>query len=323
MVLGIEHMNSNQHLSLDAALAGVIGDGGSPNPSACLDGIAGATSGTRMFKDMAASEYHADRDALSCSLMKPLLTSPAHFQASLAVCGTSSRAKDFGSALHVLLLQPELAGQELAVFHGNADGRKKEYQEFLLANCEKLVLDEPTFALARQVVEKIRRTMFKGRPLGKFIDESIPEATIYFTEPTTGLRMRVRVDAYHPELNFDLKSTRHGAVNLFARDAVDLHYDLQAFMYSLARAMFEGTTSARPFVFIATETTAPHSVSTLTAGENFMANGLRKFQSCAATFKACTEAGLWPDLGRDDVLEIEPWQQFSDKQGWRQALAVS
>ncbi len=316
-------MNSDCTISLDEALASVMGlaGGGAPAHAAVVDGQAGATADTLLFRQMPAHVYHADRDALSCSMMKPLLVSPAHFQASLAAFGNSSRAKDFGTALHVLLLQPELAGQELAVFSGHADGRSKVYQEFVADNSDKLVLDEPTFALARQVVVKIAETPYKGRALGKFIEESIPEATIYFTEPTTGLRMRVRIDAYHPDITFDLKSTRHAIMRAFARDAIEFDYDLQAFMYSLGRAMFEGTKEPKPFVFIATESTAPHSVSTLAAGSTFMENGLRKFQACAGAFKACTDARMWPDLGRDDVLDIEPWQQFSEKQSWRTALA--
>lgn len=314
---------SDTTIPLDEALAGALGLTGRVGDAAAhevVDGIAGATADSRLFKDLPAHIYHADRDALSCSMMKPLLISPAHFQASLATYGTSSPAKDFGSALHVLLLQPHLAGQELAVFSGTASTRSNEFKEFVASHPEKLTLDEPTFALAGRVVTKIKETPYKGRQIGRFIEESIPEATIYFTEPTTGLRMRVRLDAYHPDISFDLKSTRHAIMRAFARDAVDFHYDFQAFMYSLARAMYEGRTEPQPFVFIATENTAPHSVSTFTAGPAFMENGLRKFQACAAAFKACTAAGLWPDLGRDDVIDLEPWQQYSDQQGWRSAL---
>lgn len=180
---------------------------------------------------------------------------------------------------------------------------------------------EPTFARGRRVAEKIASTQYKGRPLQRFIEESLTEATIYFTEPTTGLRMRVRLDAFHPDISFDLKSTRHGTARAFLRDAVDMAYDLQAYMYSLARCMYEGRKVAPPFVFIAAESTAPHSVSTLEAGENFMGNGALKFKACAAAFKACTQTGYWPDLGVDAVLELEPWQQFAANTGWQAGLA--
>jgi len=44
--------------------------------------------------------------------------SPAHFQACLVALPKDSPAKDFGSLVHLLLLQPHLVGQELAVYPG-------------------------------------------------------------------------------------------------------------------------------------------------------------------------------------------------------------
>lgn len=283
--------------------------------------IPGYAQDSFMFKALPAHQYHADRDALSCSLMKPLLVSPAHFQAGLAACEKPSPAKTFGSMLHLLLLQPELAGQELAVYPGIAEARSKPFAEFSALHVDKLVTDEPTFANARRLVQKVSDTKYKGRPLGRFIEEAIPEATIYFTEPTTGLRMRVRLDILHPDISFDLKSTRHAGARAFARDAVDLDYDLQAFMYSLGRCLFEGTEVPKPFVFIAAENAEPFSVSTLSASSAFMGNGSTKFQACAAAFKACTATNYWPDLSCDGELEIEPWQQYSYKSGWQAAIA--
>lgn len=295
--------------------------GGLPVQSAdpALPGQAGDSC---LFKNLPSHEYHADRDALSCSLLKPLLVSPAHFQAGLVAASRASRAMDFGSLVHLLFLQPRAAAQELAVYPGVAD-RTDNFKDFEAEHCDRLVVDEPTFARGRRVAEKLAQTTYKGRPLQRFIEESVTEATIYFTEPVTRLRMRARIDAYHPDITFDLKSTRHGSMRAFARDAVDMDYDLQAYMYSLARCMYEGRTTAPPFVFIAAESTAPHSVSTLEAGENFMGNGALKFKACAAAFKACTDTGLWPDLGTDSVLELEPWQQFSASSGWQLGLAAT
>ena len=306
-------------LSSPVAFAQALGGFSVPPPDPALPGLVGDSC---LHENLPAHEYHADRDALSCSLLKPLLISPAHFQAGLVAASRSSRAMDFGTLVHLLFLQPRAAAQDLAVYPGVAD-RSSAFADFEAAHCDRLVVDEPTFARGRRVAEKLASTKYKGRPLQRFMEESVTEATIYFTEPVTRLRMRVRIDSYHPEITFDLKSTRHASMRAFARDAVDMDYDLQAYMYSLARCMYEGRTTAPPFVFIAAESSAPHSVSTLEAGENFMGNGALKFKACAAAFKACTDTGLWPDLGTDSVLELEPWQQFSASSGWQTGLATA
>ena len=54
--------------------------------------LAGAEADSLLFPNLPADEYHADRDALSCSLLKPLLVSPAHFQAALVAPPKNSPA---------------------------------------------------------------------------------------------------------------------------------------------------------------------------------------------------------------------------------------
>jgi hypothetical protein len=298
---------------LNPALAAATGAPETPTPGASPDSL--------LFRNLPAHAYHADRDALSCSLLKPLLISPAHFLTALAACEKKSNARDFGSLVHLLVLQPELVGSEVAVYPGPSD-RTNAFKEFEDLHPGKLVVDEPTFANARRLSAKIMETRFRGRSLGRFIEEAQREVTIYFTEPATGLRMRVRIDINHPEFTFDLKSTRHAVARLFARDAVAFDYDLQAFMYSLGRCLFDGTEKAKPFIFIAAENDDPFSVSTFEASSNFIGNGSLKFQACAAAYKACSASGFWPDLSCESTLDIEPWQQFSAKQGWQGNLAA-
>lgn len=274
-----------------------------------------------LFPKLPACIYHADRDALSCSMLKPLLTSPAHFQASL-VKTSSSSAKDFGSLVHLLLLEPELVGGELAVYPGVGNGRDRGFKAFLEANSHRLAVDEPTLADARRLVQKIAATRYRGRALIKFIEESKTECSMYFTEPTTKLRLRVRFDAYHPDISFDLKTTRRGDTAGFTADAVDLHYDLQAYMYSLARRAFEGTAAMVPLVFISAETNEPNSVCTHMAGETFLENGAAKLQECLATYQACTMVNHWPDLSCHTTLEIAHSQQFRPGWEWREGTAT-
>jgi hypothetical protein len=304
----------DQWISLDEALKDVRAF--AQLASTAYESRAGTADESVMFPKLPAHIYHADRDALSCSMLKPLLISPAHFQASLVTASNSSSAKDFGSLVHLLLLEPELISTEVAVYPGVGSGRDRDYKAFLANNSHRLAIDEPTLALARRLVQKVASTLFRGRPLVRFIEESMTECSVYFTEPVTGVRLRVRFDAYHPEFSFDLKTTRHATPAAFSRDAIDLGYDLQAYLYSLARSAYEGT-KAPPFVFITAETAAPNSVCVHTAGSTFLENGAAKLQECLATFKACTTVVHWPDLSCQTTLEINHWQQFVPGQEWR------
>ena len=311
--------NQMDWISLDDALGGIRTLAGLAVGAYVSE--AGKEAESVLFRDLPASVYHADRDALSCSLLKPLLTSPAHFQAALVAQQKASPAKDFGSLVHLLVLEPQHLAREVAVYPDVANARDRDYKVFACANSHRIVVDEPTFNSARRLAHKVATTRFRGRPLAHFIEESMTECSIYFTEPVTGLRLRVRFDAYHPEISFDLKTTRHATPVEFARDAVALSYDMQAYMYSLARSRFEGTSSPAPFVFISAETGIPFSVCTHLAGNTLMENGEAKLRECLTTFKACTLVRHWPDLSCHTTLDIQPWQQYQSGDHWRSALS--
>ncbi|MFC6281169.1 PD-(D/E)XK nuclease-like domain-containing protein [Polaromonas aquatica] len=253
-------------------------------------------------------------------MLKPLLESPAHFQANLLSLNKATKAMDFGSLVHGLVLEPHLIGNEFSIYPGIADGRASEYKAFLTKHASRMVVDEPTFARARRLAEKILHRIVFGRAFGDFVNEGTPEASIYVEEPTTGLMLRTRLDLYHPEHSFDLKTTRHGTINAFIRDAVDMHYDFQAFMYTIARSLYEGRSTPAKFVFIAAETEAPNSIHQITAGQSFMSNGAKKFQEVLSVYSACMQTGFWPDSSGNAEAEIEPWQSFSGKSDWKAAL---
>lgn len=287
------------------------------------EGEPGRLGKSTLFRDLPAEIYHSDRDYLSCSMLKPLLDSPANFLAALTVTQKPSDARDFGTLVHGLVLEPQKVNADFAVYPGIYDGRSKDYKEFVAANPGRLVVDEPTFSRGRSLADRVLSRVVRGRPFGDFVREGIPEASIYFEEPTTGAKLRIRVDLLHPEVNFDLKTTRRPDVKTFLRDAIDMHYDLQGFMYTLGCALHEGTDQGRDFVFVAVETEAPHSISTVTldAGCSMLSNGAKKFQEVLTLYHACKKVGLWPDLSGDVRGEIDHWQAYEPRTDWRAMLA--
>lgn len=262
-----------------------------------------------LIEGLPDDEYHADKAALSCSMLKPLLLSGAHFQLALTEDHCPTDAMELGTLVHLLALQPGRFNDEYVVYPGISDLRDKDYKEYK-AKHTRNVIDYRELKLATTIVEQLRNRTYKGRAIGQFIDESITEATIYVTEPNTGLRLRIRMDIYHPDITFDIKTTRHPKVNEFNRDAISMHYDMQAFMYRFCRALYEGDEKGKPFVFLATETNAPFAVHVVTAGSSFIENGYKKMKHCLVLYKACNQTSYWPNTSEDATIEIEPWNQF-------------
>jgi hypothetical protein len=255
-----------------------------------------------------ASEYHAQVDVLSCSMLKAMLVSPAHFIHQLLAPHGRSEAKDRGTLLHALVLEPHTMSGVAAVFPGELS--TKEGREFRAANPDRICIELTEYIRLQRAADAVRAAAFRGRSFDAYLSEGRTEASIYYTDPSVGLACRTRHDLFHPNFCFDIKSSRHATPALFRSDALAMHYDLQAYMYSLARCQFEGTSKPKPFVFVQVESTAPYSVHFAVASESFMENGQRKYNAALSAMKACQAADHWPAPGGEAELDVTPWEAF-------------
>lgn len=269
---------------------------------------AGAAEGSRIVYDLPAPLYHADREVFSSTMLKPLLLSPAHFLAARLAPHSRSDDKDFGALLHTLVLEPDTLNDGFAVLpdrFSSTDGRS-----FRESNPGRICVTLARFREAQALAGRIQDATYKGRPFRRFIEEGKVEPSIYYTDEVTRLPCRIRPDLMHPEITFDLKSTRHGSASEFQRQAVDLHYDLSAFMYCLGRVVLEGGSRPKPFVIVAAETSAPYCVQFRTASQEFLVNGREKYVWALSTLKACSEQNHWPGLDTDEELGLDVWQCY-------------
>lgn len=263
----------------------------------------------RTIRRLPAAEYHAMLVRSSSSMLKHMLVSPAHYLAATIARHVESPAMKFGSLIHLLVLEPWQLPFEYVVVAEIPRGREARALREMYPR--HAVITEVELHDARALAQRIMERKVLGRPFQRFVEEGEPELTFLFDDPVVGLPCRTRVDLWHPDFIFDLKTTRHATSGEFQRAALDLHYDLQAYMYCLADAVVEQRSKARPFVFIAAQSDEPHPVHALSAGDTFMENGRAKYQHAIGLLKACLETDYWPDTSADGVLEIEPWQQFA------------
>lgn len=283
----------------------------------------GALAESFKMSHLPAQQYHDGLDIQSCSLLKRMLVSPAHYVAPFFQGrGDDTPSMEFGRLIHCLVLEPHMFAAEYAVFSGKLDKRDKGFKAFALANSGKAVVDDCALREARTLADRILNKVIRGRPFGDYVAEGEPEASIYYTDPITGVRCRTRLDLRHPEFIFDLKTTIHPGQKEWVRQAVGLDYDMQAYMYSLADCLFTGREAALPFIFVAAESSAPYSVSAYTAGETFMSEGARKYKDALTGYAACSAVDHWPDASVEATIELDHWQVNQSVPGWRDGLAA-
>ena len=263
------------------------------------------------------SAYHNDVDIYSSSMLKNAIESPATFIQCLLERYKGSKATNFGSIMHALVLEPHTVNELVAIYPVDLN-RTKECAIFKLANPNRFCISLRDFIQAQNLAEKILNQVFRGKTFRQYIAEGTVERSIYYTDPITGLKCRTRPDLLHPEFTFDLKTTRYWSQDSFDRQAIDLHYDLSAYMYTLSRFLLEKSASAspeavtvKPFVIVSVCTEAPHSVFFRPTSYSFLQNGQKKYESSVAIIKACSQVQTWPAMGGEKEIDLAPWQMFS------------
>lgn len=281
---------------------------------------AGLLSSSRKVSNLDDHLYHSDLHIQSCSMLKGMLDSPGHYQSALTARRTASKTMDFGTLVHLLVLEPHHLLSKVAIFPG-ANPTAAESREFNAGHQGMMVFDEPTFHMAENARDKLLNQMVMGRLFGDYLAEGESEASIYYTDPDTGVECRTRMDLRHPDVLFDLKTTAYAHSKQWVRHALKLHYDLQAYMYSLADCLYSGLETPRPFVFVTVENEYPLSTAARRAGVNFLTDGGRKYKHAITAYAACAKADYWPCPGGEEVIETNSWDVDFDT-SWLGALPV-
>jgi hypothetical protein len=246
----------------------------------------GATPGC-FHLDMASADYHSLPDSVSCSGLKHLLRSPAHYQAYLN--SPFDDKPNIGTALHCAVLEPDVFEKTYTYYSG--DRRGKTFGAFVENNPGKIVLSEKEWICVQRMVKAIMT--FDEYPLWEALRAARREMSVFWTDEETGVQCRVRFDAIcSPFAILDLKTTTDARPDQFIKQAVRLDYDLQAAMYTEAARRFTG--ELLEFNFIAVEEEDPNGIWLMPAGQSMLDNGWRKFRKALELYKRCTETGCWP-----------------------------
>ncbi|WP_043003172.1 PD-(D/E)XK nuclease-like domain-containing protein [Comamonas testosteroni] len=271
------------------------------------------------------SEYHADKDILSSSMLKNALISPLSFIHSLTTHCVPTPSMMYGTLMHTLITEPQ-AVNEIVALSPTPLGRDTASRLFREANPGRFCMWIGEFQKAQFLANMTLDAKFRGRPFHKFIEESVCERSTYYTDPTTGMKCRTRSDIEHPEWTFDLKTTRFYGPREFQLDSVRLHYDLSAYMYTFARVLAESQDAGyevapKPFVLVPIFNTEPFGVFFRPCSNEFLVNGQKKYNAAMKTIAGCRATDFWPTTSGEVEMGLEHWQQYDSKSApWMAAL---
>lgn len=257
-----------------------------------------------IYFNISNDAYHAGPGVSKSGLWTIDQQSPAHYKFPPERDEESSQAiaaKDFGTAAHIAILQPNLF--EHQVLRGPEDRRGNKWKdaaEFCKAEGKTLLV-----ASAYDSVLAMRDAVHADSWINSIITGGKPmiEASGYWIDKETGELCRCRPDLYRPDLKLilDLKSTLSAHPDAFARSVVNYGYHAQEAFYTDGWNAIGAPVEA--FAFLAWEKKSPYAFGVYELPPSIVEEGRTIMRKALNTYAACNEVNRWPAYG-DGVQEL-------------------
>lgn len=262
------------------------------------------------YRDLPNEVYHSG-PGISKSQLDLVRKSPSLLQWSKNAPEDEQKktALNVGDAVHAKLLEPHRFDAEYAVAP-DVDGRTKEGKKAIAEFRETLGNRTALTADEARVVELIHGSVM-AHPHAKWIAtaKGDVEASIYWTDPGTGLLCRCRPDKLIPEHGWivDVKTTAD--INKFSRSVWDYRYHVQDAFYSEGYRQHFGEAPAG-FMFLVISTSIEcgrYPVRLFLLDEMAKAKGQDHMREDLNTVYDCELSGEWPGV---ETIGLPHWVNY-------------
>lgn len=259
------------------------------------------------------AEYLGKKDHLASSDIKAFLKSPRMFyykKFEEVKKDESERHYSIGSALHEMVLEPELFMQNY-IISPKFDRRTKEgrlgYETFIQMAEGKTIIFEDEMEMIRKMSESAMR----NDVLTNLIKDSYRELSIYTTDEKTGLNVRLRPDSFSNN-----KSTMTDIKTCLDSSPRKFKGDVYSYGYAISAAYYMDFANKENYVFAAMEKQAPYQVSLYVLDDDMVEYGRSQYRMALDLIKWSFDNNYWCDYNEFEVLkecyELGNLEQFMD-----------
>lgn len=262
-------------------------------------------------------EYHADKSAVSSSSLRLMVTrSPAHFHAQhvLAEKQEETAAMQFGSLVHEAILEPQVFRNRVRVMPDFGDLRKADNRE----KKAQWHSDLPPTALVvgQEEADKliaISESVMKHDIAAGVLAGAQFEKSGYYRDPVTGIKCRIRPDAWNPRLGIlaDIKTTQDASLDAFMGSIAKYGYHFQMGMYEEAIKIITGQ-APRISCFIAVEKNPPYAVAVYQCDEAILSTGNHQYRRALDKLLECMAIDYWPSYQdkKSQTITLPRWYMY-------------
>ena len=253
--------------------------------------------------NMPAEQYHATR-ALSKSGLDQFRKSPAHFRAwqDGTTKNESSPALEFGTAVHMAILEPQLFALNYTLFTGdrrNKDG-KMAYEAVIASG--KIPLNQEQWDNITGAAAAVH-----AHPTAALLVEKIQTEVSCF-DSWNGVKVKARIDGLAKDYIIDVKTTQDASPVAFGKSCAQFRYHVQA-------AWYQRITGVNRFIFIAVEKEAPYGVACYELDEQAISLGHIIIEEQLRTYVECEQLNSWPCYSSQiETLSLPAWAARQSEQ---------
>jgi hypothetical protein len=243
-----------------------------------------------IYTDLSITEYHSS-EGISSSGITLLIDCPKRYFHKYVEKAPSepTTAMELGSAVHMLVLEPELFNKTYYLMRESCDLRTKAGKE-ALAKAEldangRTIMRKGTWEQAVAMADSIKASATWNKIIPGNVEYSVLwDAGIYNT------RLRARPDFYNDTMIVDIKTT--DSIKGFSKSIHSYGYHRQAAMQIDGLKHHDG--KDRFFGFMVVENKAPYLTACFVLNEPTIRQGRREYLDAAAIYHECMSTGEWP-----------------------------
>jgi len=261
----------------------------------------------QIIHGLSNADYHA-LPSVSKSGLDLIRKAPILFKHRRENPTPQTEAMRMGTLVHKIVLEPDSFGDEFVVVpkvdRRTAQG-KSDWAAFEIASEGKDLVNQDEWEQLQAISRAVWAHPSAGRLLGELRDV---EASIFWTDPETGVECRCRPDGIlNNGVIVDVKTTKDAQPDEFLRSIVKYRYHVQAAYYGDGYQAVFGK-APKGFAFIAVEPAPPHLVAVYVASSEMVLRGRGAYQADLGTYARCVETGEWPGLSTEPIiLDLPKW----------------
>jgi exodeoxyribonuclease VIII len=253
-----------------------------------------------LYPNIEADKYHADKGAVSNSMLSDLADSPAHcfalHHAPERPAIEPTAAMKLGTLTHTALLEPEKVRTHYAVKPaglnlGSAEGRK---WKDAMVGLEIVTADDMA------MVEAQRAAVMRDPLLASFFHAGQSEVSVFWIDKATGLRCKCRPDRIqytgpNRVRVLDLKTTADITLDAVSRSICAYGYHRQQMHYT--RGLEAHGLTVEQFVFGFVTKAYPFFAIPYELDDETQAQGGEEVAELMSLYASCHRSGNWPLTG--------------------------